>query len=85
MSHNMDETAEYAERVIVMDQGKLLYDDQTEEVFFHAKELEELGLSIPIVTQLLAELRKNGYEVNTNLYCMEDAEQELLDFFRKGN
>ena len=85
VSHNMDETAEYADRVVVMDQGKILYDDMTEEVFLHAKELEQLGLTIPVVTQLMLELRANGYDVDTNLYRIEDVEQELLHFLRNGN
>ena len=83
ITHDMDAAAEYADRILVMDQGRLVYDDSVEEVFSHGKELRELGLQIPSVTHLMQELRQNGYPLPTTIYRMEDAVQSLETYLRE--
>lgn len=80
ISHNMEDVAEYAKRVIVMEQGKLAYDGQVSEVFQQEKQLQSLGLDIPFVTRLMKELKSEGHEVNTSIYRMEDAVEELTKY-----
>jgi energy-coupling factor transport system ATP-binding protein len=69
VSHNMDDVADYADRVLVMEQGRLLYDDSVEAVFAHATELKQLGLDVPVINQLMRHLKQSG-----------DAIQELMKY-----
>ena len=55
VSHSMEDVARYADRLVVMSQGKKLYDGDSREVFSHYKELEAIGLAAPQVTYLMAE------------------------------
>jgi len=55
VSHSMEDVAKYADRLVVMSQGKKLYDGDCKEVFSHYRELEEIGLAAPQVTYLMAE------------------------------
>ncbi len=58
VSHSMEDVAKYADRLVVMNQGKKLYDGEARAVFRHYKELEEIGLAAPQVTYLMAETGK---------------------------
>ncbi|MBQ2744020.1 MAG: energy-coupling factor transporter ATPase [Lachnospiraceae bacterium] len=58
VSHSMEDVAKYADRLVVMNQGKKLFDGEVREVFGHYKELEEIGLAAPQVTYLMAETGK---------------------------
>lgn len=80
VSHNMEDVAEYAKRVLVMDQGRIIYDDTVEEVFRKDKELQALGLDIPFTAQLMKDLKANGHAVRTDIYNMEDAATELTRY-----
>ena len=50
VSHSMEDVAKYVDRIIVMNQGSVMYDDVPKEVFRHYKELEQVGLAAPQVT-----------------------------------
>jgi len=78
VSHSMDDVAEYADRILVMNHGKILWDDVPHEVFKYASELEKIGLSAPQVTYIMQELKKNGYEVATDIISISEAKQEIL-------
>jgi energy-coupling factor transport system ATP-binding protein len=78
VSHSMEDVANYAERILVMDKGKILFDQTPREVFSHVKELEEIGLGVPQVTYLMQELRKKGFSVEINATTIEEAKQEIL-------
>ena len=60
ISHNMDEAAEYADRIIVMDHGHVIMDDKTHNVFRQADELEKAGLSLPQAADLCNKLGITG-------------------------
>lgn len=77
VSHSMDDVAEYVDRIIVMNKGKVMYDDVPKEVFTHYKELEEIGLAAPQVTYIMHALRKQGIPVNVNAITIEEAANEI--------
>lgn len=79
VSHSMDDVAEYVERIIVMNGGRVMYDDVPKAVFAHAKELEEVGLAAPQVTYVMQELRGRGFEVTTDATTVEEAAQAVFD------
>ena len=61
VSHSMEDVAETAKRVIVMDEGRVFMDGDPHQVFSHEKELEEISLSVPPVTMLIDRLIENGF------------------------
>ena len=77
VSHSMEEVARLTDRLLVMNGSKLAMDAAPEEVFTHAEELVQMGLSIPQVTQVFLHLRKMGVDVK-NVYTIEQAVSELL-------
>lgn len=78
VSHSMEDVAKYVERIIVMNQGSVLYDDVPREVFKHYKELEQVGLAAPQVTYIMQALAKQGMAVDTAVTTIAEAEQEIL-------
>lgn len=83
VSHSMEDVAKYVKRIIVMNQGKVMYDDVPKEVFKNYKELEAIGLAAPQVTYLMHELKKKGLPVDTNATTIEEAKASLLDLLKR--
>ena len=82
VSHSMEDVAEYVDRLIVMNDGSILFDDTPRNVFAHYKELEEVGLAAPQVTYIMNELRKNGFPVNTEAMTIEEAAKDIARVLR---
>ena len=78
VSHSMEDVAKYVKRIIVMNQGRVMFDDVPKEVFKHYKELETIGLAAPQVTYLMHELREKGLPVSTDVTTVAEARAELL-------
>ena len=78
VSHSMDDVAEYVDKVIVLNKGKLIYYDIPEVVFSHAEELESMGLGVPQVTNIMKAMQKAGYPVRTNIITIEEACTEIM-------
>lgn len=84
VSHSMEDVARYADRIIVMHDGKIRFDGSPKEVFLHYKELEKMGLSAPEVTYVANELRDMGYPVSASVTTVEEAKAEILKVLLKG-
>lgn len=82
VSHSMDDVADYVERIIVMNQGEVFLDDTPKKVFSHQKELEEIGLAVPTVTEIMARCKKAGLEVDASVTTLEEAKTELLRLYQ---
>ena len=78
VSHSMDDVARYVDRIMVMGDGKLLYDDEPVKVFRHVEELEKLGLAAPQITYIMKLLRERGLQVNTDALTVEQAVAEIM-------
>ena len=83
VSHSMEDVARYVERIIVMNQGEILYDGAPREVFCHYRELEQVGLAAPQVTYIMHALRANGLDVDENATTIREARETILQAFRK--
>lgn len=83
VSHSMEDVAKIAQRVIVMNKGKVALGGTPAEVFKHVKELEEIGLGVPQVTYLMTKLREKGYKVSDEVYTIEQCKKELMKLFGK--
>jgi len=78
VSHSMEDVAKYVDRIIVMNQGELMYNDAPREVFRHYKELEKVGLAAPQVTYIMNRLKEKCLAVNTDATTIEEAKEEIL-------
>ncbi len=76
VSHSMEDLAEYAERIIVLDDGKKILDDRPAEVFAKREMLADCGLDVPETVKLADKLRANGYQIPQDVI----REKELLDY-----
>lgn len=78
VSHSMEDVARYVERIIVMNQGSVLFDDTPREVFQHYRELEQVGLAAPQVTYIMQALAKKGLKVDPAATTIAEAVEEIL-------
>lgn len=83
VSHSMEDIARYADRVMVMSEGKLVLFDTTQNVFSRAQELVELGLAVPQITQIFLRLKEMGLALDTDVYTMDYAVKKLLEYRRE--
>lgn len=82
VSHSMDDVADYAERIIVMNHGQVFLDGTPREVFSHRKELEEIGLAVPTVTDIMHRVKELGYSVDENITTLHEAADALVGLYR---
>ena len=82
VSHSMEEVAEYADRILVMEQGEKIMDGAVWEVFEQDERLHQIGLAVPIGITLLHNLKKAGFEVDTTKYRKKDIYIELKKISR---
>ncbi|MBR6274171.1 MAG: energy-coupling factor transporter ATPase [Lachnospiraceae bacterium] len=78
VSHSMESVAKHADRIIVLNNGHVEYDDMPLKVFAHAEELEKIGLSVPEATKLMYTLKEAGFDVSTDIITSEDSCREIL-------
>ena len=78
VSHNMDDAARMADRVLVLDKGHLAMNGTPREVFSHHKELHEIGLGAPSSSELLYLLKEKGLNVRTDIFDEDEAAQEIV-------
>ena len=67
-----------ADRIIVMDSGKVLFDDIPSVVFSHVGELEEVGLAAPQVTYIMRSLKSRGWNVRDDVTSLQEAADEIM-------
>ncbi|AGF54038.1 MULTISPECIES: energy-coupling factor transporter ATPase [Clostridium] len=82
VSHSMEDVAKIAERIIVMNSGKVALQGVPGEVFKEVDTLEKIGLGVPQVTYLARELRKKGFNISENIFTIEEAKKELLSILK---
>ena len=78
VSHSMEDVAKYVDRIIVMNQGSVMFDDIPKRVFAHYRELEAVGLAAPQVTYLMHELAAAGIPVSVDATTVAEAKEEIL-------
>ena len=78
VSHRMEAVAKYADRLIVMNRGAVMYNDEPKRVFEHYQELEKVGLAAPQVTYIMHDLAGRGIPVRTDVTTVAEAADEIL-------
>lgn len=84
VSHSMEDMAKYAERIVVMNKGKVMYDDTPESVFDNCDELEKIGLAAPQVVYVLKKLVNCGFKFDEISLDIEKASRMIAKEVRKS-
>lgn len=84
VSHSMEDVAKYAKHVLVINDARKIAFGTVDEVFSHTGELVEMGLAVPQITKIFAQLRARGFELSPHVYTVEAARRELLRVLGKG-
>ena len=85
VSHSMEDIAKYVERLIVMNHGEAVFDDEPKKVFSHYKELETMGLAAPQITYIMHALKEHGLHVDADATTVEEARDSILAVLAQAN
>ena len=83
VSHSMEDMANCAEKILVMNAGKVFCYDTVENVLRQAKALQEIGLAVPQITRVCMQLREQGIPLSDDIYTVEAAYQQILQLYRQ--
>ncbi len=83
VSHSMEDIAEIADRIVVMNQGSIAMCDKTSEIFKRAEELRKIGLSVPHITDVCNRLRDAGMPLPEGIYTVHMAQAEIEKILNK--
>ena len=83
VTHSMETAALVSDRIFVLHHGSLAFTGTPKEVFSHADELISMGLDVPVSTKIVAELRKNGIDIPSDVYTVERCAEVLSEYVRK--
>jgi len=84
VTHKMDDVAKLADKVMVMESGRLVMNGTPAEIFSRKEELQGMGLSIPEATELISDLRDCGMKLDANVLTLEQAEETLVSYLKPG-
>ncbi|MDD7267152.1 MAG: energy-coupling factor transporter ATPase [Lachnospiraceae bacterium] len=84
VSHSMEDVAKYADRLLVLCKGKILFHDVPSEVFCHYEELEEANLQAPDIAYLMNELYKRGLVNSPYAADTDEACRVIMDAWKGG-
>ena len=82
VSHSMEDMARYCDRLIVMSGAKILLEGECREIFAKADELSAVGLDVPQITRLMLALKEKGIELDTSVFTVEEALEEILRLYQ---
>lgn len=83
VTHNMEDIATLAQRLFVFSQGQLALQGRPQDIFQSIETIREIGLDIPVITDLLQRIRSSGKTIRTDLFSVEEACREIVHSFRK--
>ncbi|MDY6826688.1 MAG: ATP-binding cassette domain-containing protein [Bacillota bacterium] len=84
ISSSMDEAAVLAERIVIINQGKIIMDDKPRRILEKIDELRYLGLELPEVSMIMEKLRRVGYKLPSDIICVEEAIGAIAAALREG-
>ena len=84
ISHNMEDMALLADKLLVLNKGKVEMFDTVKNVFAQYEKLKEIGLSVPIVTEVMRAIRKQYPQIRDDIYTIDEAVEYLLSISKGG-
>lgn len=82
VSHSMEDVANTARRIIVINHSQIAFDGGVAEVFSHADELVAMGLSVPQISLVVKKLRENGVDIDGDIYTVQGARDAILKIIK---
>ncbi len=82
VSHSMDDIAEYADRVLVMNHGELILDGEPRKIFEYEEELEKIGLGVPQAASVIHQLRKAGIQIEKECITAKETADAIYEEWR---
>ncbi len=82
VSHSMEDMAVYCDRVAVMSDGKLIMTGTRKEIFRRRDELVAVGLGVPLVTDIVHELRRMGIGLSDDIFTVDGAKEAILSYLK---
>ena len=83
VSHSMEDVGKLAQRIVVMNKGKVELLGKPSEVFKEVETLEKIGLAFPQVTYLMRVLRERGFNVSDEIFTVEKGTEAILKVLSK--
>lgn len=80
VSHSMEDMASLADRIIVMNRGKLFCHDRTPDVFSRSEEIMKMGLDVPQITRVFSMLEKENIRFDDEVYTVPYAKKKILEY-----
>lgn len=84
VSHSMEDISRLAERIVVMDKGRVAMDAAPGEIFERCDELRAIGLDVPCVVYVMNELRSRGVDVGSSVASVDEAARLIARAYRRG-
>jgi energy-coupling factor transport system ATP-binding protein len=78
VSHSMEDMARYSDRLVVMDHGTIAMEGDCAAIFSQADKLTSAGLDVPQITRFMLALKRQGVDVRTDIFTVEQAREEIL-------
>ncbi len=85
VTHSMEEAARLSSRIIVMEKGRVLYDDVPKEVFKHGDDLKKIGLDVPEISKLIIRLNKKGFNIDPMLVNIDRVRDSIVSELGEKN
>lgn len=82
VSHSMEDVANLADRMIVMEKGKISMDGTPREIFKREDELLKIGLGIPQITSFMRRLQEKGADISSDCITVQEAKEQVLKYLR---
>ena len=83
VSHNMADVAKLSDKVMVMDNGKLVMVGTPREVFSQRDRLAAIGLNVPPITDLMHRIKEKGIDINSQVLSIKEAEEEIYEYLQR--
>jgi energy-coupling factor transport system ATP-binding protein len=83
ISHSMEDVARIADRIMVMNRGRLEMIDTPKVVFSRVERLRSMGLRVPQITRIMTELKQKGYEFSDGILTVDQAFDEIVGLLKK--
>ena len=83
VSHSMEDIAEYADKILVMNKAELFCYDTPVNVFSRSEEIEQMGLDVPQITRVFNELKKRGLDFGKEVFTVNYAKELVLNALKE--
>ena len=83
VSHSMEDVAQIADKVIVMNKSRLEMFDTPKNVFSRVEEIEKMGLRVPQVTKIIRTLKEKGFDLPDGILTVDQAFIEIANLLKK--